>query len=71
MRRPARKDAARGHNVFRADLFGLLMRGLAHLGVEDDLDDPAAVSEIDENQPAVIAPPLHPSDQDQLLPDAI
>ncbi len=41
------------------------MRGFAGLwralGMEHELDDPGAVAQVDEDQPAVVAPAVHPA----------
>jgi hypothetical protein len=39
------------------------------VGLEDDLDDPAAVAQVDEHDPAVVAPMLDPARHDHPLPD--
>jgi hypothetical protein len=40
---------------------------LGAVRVEDHLDQPLAVAQIDEDDPAVIAAPMHPAAQDDLL----
>jgi len=42
-----------------------------YLRVEDQLDDPAAITEVDEDDPAVVAPPGDPAAQPDLLADVL
>ena len=41
------------------------------VGLEDDLGDPVAVAEVDEEQPAEVAPGVDPAVQDDMLPDVV
>ena len=55
------------HNVFRAHLFGLVVRGGVHFGPADHLRDAGVVAEIEEDQVAQIAAAVHPSGQEDGL----
>ena len=59
--------AAKGHHVFRAQFLGARMRSLAQLFIENDLRDSAAVAQIDEDEIAKVAPPVHPAHQHDVL----
>jgi hypothetical protein len=67
--------AARAHGAADADdplaahRLAERVRVLRHVGVEDDLGHAVAVTQIDEDEAAVIAPALHPSEEDDLLAD--
>ena len=54
-------DAADDENVFRADLFCLIERGLFVIRRGNDLYDARAVAEVDENQSAVVAAAFNPA----------
>ena len=43
----------------------------AGLGLEDDLGQAVAVAEVDEDQPAEVAPGVHPAVEDDRLPDVV
>ena len=47
---------------------GVRLRG--GLGMEDELDQPAAVAQVDEDQPAVVAPAVDPAGDAHGLADA-
>ena len=52
-----------GDHKFRAQLFGLGVRLGMQLVVENDLRDSGAVAQVDEDQLAQVAPPVHPAHQ--------
>ena len=41
------------------------------LGVDHELADPGAVAQVDEDEPAVVAPRVHPAGEDQALADVL
>src|SRR4029079_19395966 len=59
-----------GHDVLRAQALGERVRVAGRLGMEDELHDPRAVAQVDEDQAAVVAPPVHPAGHAHGLPDA-
>jgi hypothetical protein len=66
----ARDDRAEGaDDVLGAQLLGLCV-GVV-LGMEDELDQAAAIAQVDEDQPAVVAPAVHPPGHAQLLSDVL
>ncbi len=67
-RRAAPHDAANAHDVLVSDGFGDRER-VALQRIEDRLRDPVAVAHVDEDQPAVIAPPIHPAFEKDRRPD--
>ena len=58
--------AAHRDDVLVAQDMGLLMHRRVVLRVEDHLGHPLPVAQIDEDHPAVIAPPVHPAHQHHL-----
>ena len=67
--------AARAHRAAHADDplgphgLGEVVRLAGGLGVEDDLGEPVAVAQVDEDDVAVIAPARDPAEEDDLLAD--
>ncbi len=59
--------AHHGHHVFRPHLFGLGVAFRGQIFVEHDLRDPGAVTQVQEDQVAVVAAPVHPSHEDDLF----
>jgi hypothetical protein len=55
------------NHVFGAGRVGLVVR-CAHLLVDHHLGDPSAVAQVEKDQTAVVAPPVHPAHQDHILP---
>ena len=53
--------AGRGDDVLGAQPLGERVGVGGGLGVEDELDDPGAVAQVDEDQPAVVAAAVHPA----------
>ena len=53
--------AVRAEDVLGPQPLGERVRGGRRLGVEDELHDPGAVAQVDEDQPAVVAAPVHPA----------
>ncbi len=45
------------------------LEDLGGIRVEDDLDQAIAVAQVDENDPTVVPPLLHPTAEGDLLPD--
>src|SRR5689334_2657074 len=41
------------------------------VGVEDELDDAGAIAQVDEDESAVVAPPVHPARDPRLAPDSV
>ena len=60
LRRAAHDLALRGQDVLGTQPLGGRER-LGLVGVEDELDDPGAVAEVDEDEPAVVATAVHPA----------
>ena len=60
LRRAAHDLALRGEDVLGTQPLGGRER-LGLVGVEDELDDPGAVAEVDEDEPAVVATAVHPA----------
>ena len=54
-------------HVFGAHLFGALVNGRIDIFVEDRLGEAFAVAQVDEDHAAVIAPPVDPAHQEDLL----
>ncbi len=68
--RPAPYPAANAQHVFTAHRFG----GRKHLGIvrmADDLGQAFPIAQVDEDHPAMIAPPVHPAGQFHVLVDEI
>jgi hypothetical protein len=56
-----------GDDIFGADLFSAAMDILGDAGLENDLGHALAVAEIDEDDGAMVAPPMDPSHQNRAL----
>ena len=56
-----RDRAAHGQDELRADAAGLLVGGRVFGLVDDDLGDPVAVAQVQEDQLAVVASPMDPA----------
>jgi len=65
-RRPSAHSAFHGQNVLAADFVRFSMDGFPRFGIKNNLNDALAIPEIDKNDAAVIAPPVHPSHQNDL-----
>lgn len=61
LRRPAHEHAPHGQHVLATHLFRLLENLAGLLGVEDHLHEARPVAHVDENQGAMVAPPLDPA----------
>ena len=59
------------HHVFMAQLGGYLMPPLGHIRIEHHLHQPLSIPQIDEYQPPVIPPPMHPAGKGHLLPHIV
>ena len=55
------------HHIFRPDLFGLGVALRGPVFVEHDLGDPGAVTQVEKDQVAVIAAPVHPTHEGDLF----
>ena len=58
-------------DVLVAQLAARRLKRRAGVGLEDDLGDPVAVAEVDEDQPAEVAPGVDPAVEDDGLPDVV
>src|SRR5206468_1469320 len=63
---PAHED-----HVLRAQRPGLLVAGSLRVGLEHDLHESLAVAQIDEDHAAMVAAPLHPATEHDLVADAL
>src|SRR5439155_12401 len=63
--------AGGAQDVLGAQLVRQLEGGAGAVGVEDELDDPGAVAQVDEDQPAVIAAAMDPAGDPRLRIDPI
>ena len=61
LRIPAHDLPGRGDHVLGSQPVGEIVGASRRLGVEHELHEPGAVSQVDEDQPAVIAPPVYPT----------
>ena len=59
--------ALRGEHVLGAQTVGALVGLRRVLGVEHELQQPRPVAQVDEDQPAVVAPPVHPAGHAHLV----
>ncbi len=57
----------RGHHVLRPHLFALQMAVRGQLFIQHNLANPGAVAQVEKDQIAVIAPPVHPAHHNHLL----
>ena len=64
---PLAHRALQGQDELAADAMRLAVGLGLHLGVEDDLNDALAIAKIDEDDPAMIAPAVHPTHQDHFF----
>ena len=62
--------AGGGEDVLGPQPLGQRVRVGRRLGVEDELDDAGAVAQVDEDQPAVVAPAVDPAGHAHALADA-
>src|SRR6185437_6695999 len=62
--------AGRAQHMLRPQLLRERVRLRRGLGMEDELDDPGAVAQVDEDQPAVVAAAVDPAGDADLLPHA-
>jgi len=60
-----------GEDELASDPVRLTVRIGLDLGVKDDLSDPLAVPQVDEDDPAVVAAAVHPSHQDYFVPGIV
>ena len=68
----AHHRADRGQHVLGAELVGKLEQiGARSVGVEDELDQPRPVAQVDEDQPAVVAAAVDPTGDPHLGVDSI
>jgi hypothetical protein len=56
-----------GHDEFGAEFFGFRVRFGVLLTIKDDLDDPGAVAQVDEEELAQVAAAVHPAHQDDFF----
>src|SRR5262249_57533574 len=67
-RGPGGDYAAHGHHEFAPHVLDLVVGQGAVCRVEHALGDPLAVAQVHEDEPAVIAPPVHPAHESNGLP---
>jgi hypothetical protein len=66
--RPTADASVDGQDEFAPDPSGLVVTCGVDIRVEYDLNDPLPVAKVDENDAAVIPPPMGPSHQNHFLP---
>ena len=69
--KPGGDDPLDPDHVLVAELARSGLQLGAGVGLEDDLGDPVAVAQVDEDQPAEIAPGVHPAVEHNGLPDMV